>query len=293
MVHIVCSIYQSLQQASELDTDTYKIVTSALIAANGLTCIAVIFTNFTAIYTIVKTSSLHTPSNFFIMGLAMSDLAVGLLAQPALITVQISDVRKDYEFFCDAIKVFEFIGWALASVSILTVTALTADRFLAIQFHLRYQDFVTNKRVGFVLLCIWCYGLVTGALKIVIGKYVLILHVIILVPTGIFNLFCLVKIHLTVRRHSAQIAHQGLPNIPRMKKTVYVTYLIVAAFAVFYLPYVGCVAAVAIMGIKTTHIVLAYRITESIVLFNSLVNPLIYYWRIGELRNATKQLLCV
>lgn len=294
MVHIVCSSYQSLVQSPQLNSSTYEIVTTALIVANALACIIVIVSNFIAIYTIVRTPSLHTPSNLFIFGLALSDFTVGLIAQPALITAQVSDIKKDYTFFCDAIEVFEFTGWALASVSLLTLTALTADRFLAIHFHLRYQEYVTNKRVGIVLAFIWFYGILSGALKRHIGIKVLILHVIVLVPIVIANFYFLAKIYLTVKRHSAQIqdTQQGL-NMPRIKKSVKAMYLIVGAFAIFYLPYIGCVAAVAVAGTQPSGILLAYRITESIVLLNSLVNPLIYYWRIEGLRSAAKQLICV
>ena len=111
-------------------------------------------------------------------------------------------------------------------------------------------------------------------------------------------MYFLLRVHLTVKRHSREIESQRPRdiqepfNLPRIKKSVKVMYLVVGAFAIFYLPYIGCVGALAIKGMQDTTIVLAYRITESIVLLNSLINPSIYYWRIQELRNATKRLMC-
>ncbi|XP_020906135.1 melanocortin receptor 4 [Exaiptasia diaphana] len=295
MVHIGCTFYQALKNSTEGQDSFNGTVAVVLIVVNALASVFVILSNFTAMYTIVRTPALHSPSNVFILGLAMSDFAVGTIAQPALITIQASAIKNNSVYFCNAVKVFEFVGWTLASVSLLTLTALTADRFLAIHFHLRYQEFVTNRRVGIVLVIIWLYGLLSGSLKIIIGKGILILHVIVLVPVAIMNVNFLLKIHLTVRRHSAEIEalqQTAQLNMPRMKKSVKVTYLVVAAFASFYLPYICCAGAIAIKGKETSDIVLAYRITESLVLLNSLVNPMIYYWRIEELRNATRQLIC-
>lgn len=297
MVHIVCNFYLTSTNATEAQNSSYETVAVVLIVVNALASVFVTLSNFTAMYTIVRTPSLHSPSNFFILGLVMSDFAVGTIAQPALITVQASALKNNDIYFCNAVKVFEFVGWTLASVSLLNLTALTADRFFAIHFHLRYQEFVTNRRVGIVLVIIWIYGLLSGWLKILFGKSILVLHVIALVPVALMNVKFLLKIHRTVRRHSAEIESQQQTaqtfNVPRMKKSVKVTYLVVGTFAAFYLPYICCAGAIAIRGKENPDVALAYRVTESLVLLNSFVNPIIYYWRIEDLRNATRQLMCI
>lgn len=45
----------------------------------------------------------------------------------------------------------------LCGVSILGITAVGIDRYLALHLHLRYKQVVTNKRVIASLICIWLF----------------------------------------------------------------------------------------------------------------------------------------
>jgi len=102
-----------------------------------------------------------------------------------------------------------------------------------------------------------------------------------------------VKIYRSVRRHSLQIqAQQQISeqhiNIPRTKKTVKNMYFIAGAFGLSYFPYVGCVAVIMAARELTQIIRILTRVAENIILLNSLINPIIYFWRIEELRNAAR-----
>ena len=95
--------------------------------------------NILAIYTIRKTLSLPKSSKALLLSLAVSDLGVGLLAQPMYV-VYIMDSQQNnaandtnnviYLAFRIAVNLFIF-------ASLFGVTALCAERFLAIYLHLR------------------------------------------------------------------------------------------------------------------------------------------------------------
>ena len=95
--------------------------------------------NIVAIYAIRKTSSLPKNLKTLLLSLAVSDLGVGLLAQPMYV-VYIMDSQQNnatndtnnviYLAFRIPVNLFIF-------VSLFGVTALCAERFLAIYLHLR------------------------------------------------------------------------------------------------------------------------------------------------------------
>ena len=95
--------------------------------------------NIVAIYAIRKTSSLPKNLKTLLLSLAVSDLGVGLLAQPMYV-VYIMDSQQNnatndtnnviYLAFRIPVNLFIF-------ASLFGVTALCAERFLAIYLHLR------------------------------------------------------------------------------------------------------------------------------------------------------------
>jgi len=50
------------------------------------------------------------------------------------------------------------LGWRLCGVSILTLTAISVDRLLALLLGLRYRHVVTLRRVRVVIICSWFIG---------------------------------------------------------------------------------------------------------------------------------------
>lgn len=92
-----------------------------------------------------KTSSLPKNLKTLLLSLAVSDLGVGFLAHPLYVVylvMKLKGVPTTIAFFTQ--KAFHFMGIILGFASFFAVTALTADRFLALQLHLRYQELVRN-----------------------------------------------------------------------------------------------------------------------------------------------------
>ena len=99
-----------------------------------------------------KTSSLTKPLKTLLLSLAVSDLGVGLLAQP----LYIAEMVNHADFLLATFYVVQII---FTFASFLNVVAISVDRFLAIHLHLRYQELVTHKRVVAVVISIWISSL--------------------------------------------------------------------------------------------------------------------------------------
>lgn len=285
-----CTQLPGYQQTFER-SESYEYSLLIILILNSITASIVICSNVLVIYIIVSTRSLHSPSYFLILGLAISDLWVGVLSQPSFSAIQYFELVEVAEPYCVAAVVYQFSGWFLPSVSLLTLTVLTSDRFLALHFHLRYQQLVTCRRVVLVLVIIWIYGILAGIFRLFTTDKIFTAHIVLLVGAIVLNIVLLCKINQTVRRHSAQIQSlqaQSTVNI-RMKKSVNVVYYIIGTFVLCFFPYVGCIVAIVITESWTQTIRILFRAAEFFALMNSLLNPIVYCWRIEEMRNAVRQ----
>ena len=89
-------------------------------------------------------------SIIFLCNLAVSDLLVGLVVQPAYIAEQIVRTVSALQ---EAVRAMGFAG---CGVSLWTITAITVDRFLALHYHLQYPKLMTTSRAIYTIVTIWC-----------------------------------------------------------------------------------------------------------------------------------------
>ena len=104
--------------------------------------------NSLIVLTILKNHSLHSPSMILIFGLALSDLLLGLVAQPLYIAKELSD---NFHFRVHV----TFFLYNCCGVSLWKMTAISLDRLAALHLHMKYTSLVTSTRVTQVLGTIW------------------------------------------------------------------------------------------------------------------------------------------
>lgn len=73
-------------------------------------------------------------------------------------------------------------------------------------------------------------------------------------------------------------------NIARYKKTVSSILWVQLALVVCYVPF--CI--VSILRVNDMKYSMAWLATATLVYFNSSLNPILYCWKIGEVRQAVK-----
>ena len=114
--------------------------------------------NIVAIYAIRKTSSLSKNLKTLLLSQTVSDLGVGLLVQP-MVVVQVMNSKQNNNTKHIAglipTNLLIFATNLFIFATLFSVTALCADRFLAIRVNLRYQELVTYKRVAAAVISIW------------------------------------------------------------------------------------------------------------------------------------------
>lgn len=258
--------------------------------------------NVLVIFAVWKTPSLQTPSNALLISLATSDLAVGLLAQPSFSAWRISQMTGDIKVHCVAGAMSESFGWLLAGVSLFTITAISVERLLAVHLHLRYHDIVTRRGIAKVVLSFWLLWIIITVLRFfVVNRNILrIIAVNFLVITSAIMFLAYVMIYRLVRRHQLQIRQQCFTRSPddnrhkiidmvRYKRSTITMLYILGFFLLCYFPFLLVMLVELAVG-ETLQSKAAYLYTVTSIFINSAINPLIYCWRMMEIRMAIQKI---
>ena len=101
--------------------------------------------NVFVLVAILRISSLRSPSTAFLCSLAVSDLLVGMVVQPFYIAHQLNPGLR----LKDAFDAYSSLS---CGVSLCKVTAISVDRFLALHYHMRYPNLMTDNRAMYISL---------------------------------------------------------------------------------------------------------------------------------------------
>ena len=246
-----------------------------------------------------KETSLHSPSKLLYRNLAITDLCVGIIAEPFYVTYLTSVVNERWDICSYAYWAVTYSGLTLCTVSLLTLTAISVDRLLALLLGLRYRQVVTYRRTCITVTGFWILSIV-GASTLFLNRRITswclyIVSALCLVTT----IFAYAKIFVTLRHNQIHVqshAAQGQPsqpipvNIARYRKAVYSALWVQGALAICYLPYNIAVFLTPQRGMPLS-IYLARSSTAGMVFINSSLNPLLYCWKIREVRQPEKETL--
>ena len=193
-----------------------------------------------------KETSLHPPSKLLYRNLAITDLCVGIIVEPLFVTYWTSVVKERWDICYYAIRAGSFSSFILCAVSLLTVTAVSVDRLLALLLRLRYRQVVTYRRTRITVTGFWIWSIV-GASSFFLNRritswYQDIGTALCLVTT----IFAYAKIFVSLRHNQIHVQNhvaQGQPsqaiplNIARYRKAVYSALWVQGTLGICYLPY--------------------------------------------------------
>ena len=275
-------------------SESYSEFYDTICVLNAVFSLTAFAGNFLALGAIWSTPTLHKPTNILLLGLSLSDLAVGLLVQPLFIVVLIYEVSR--EKYPVLRLIFIFIQAFFISATILTLTSVSVDRCLALILHLRYVAVVTVKKTLLVLCFIWLASVVYAVpflfdneLRRPVSFFVVALCIVV-------NTSTCSTIYRICRRHRIQIQKQELPNQPeafdmtRYRKSLITMIVLLILLIICYFPYICIRAIIAFTDWPVSpRRIFMLRWSASLVYINSSINPLVYCWRIPAMRVAMKR----
>ena len=271
-----------------------------LSVVNICLCLTAFLWNVVILTALRKECSFHPPSKLLFRCLASSDLCVGLILEPLYTAYLMSSPLSPICSFASMLT--SITSGFFCGVSLTTLTTISLDRLLALQLGLRYRRIVTLKRARFFVVFLWLSNGITAMMFnlsyfITVGIMCIVLFLCLIIST-----FSYTKIHITLRQHQSQVDDnaQGQGkfnggksplNIARYRKTVSAALWLQMTLVACYLPFCVVAALYAITGLRSPSRDFAWELTLSLVMLNSSLNPILYFWKIREMRKAVKDTL--
>ena len=274
---------------------------SSLYIANivliSLWCIPTAIMNSFVILIIYITPSLHTSPNTFICSLAFTDLASGLFAQPVYVVSRFAELKYDVNTFCWTWLVSRLLGSWLANTSLLTLAAISIDRVLAVRRALRYRSAVRTKRVVLVAVSLWILAGFFSLIRLLVNDVRMFLGL-----GSSLYLLCLVVLCVSywitfrsLKSHQSQVNHHlrcCLPptsshkhRVTRYRRSASTMLFIVVLTLVCYTPYI-CMSILVLSTGRSVVERTGWAMIDSVLFLNSFLNPILYYWRVKDVRRA-------
>lgn len=290
--HAKCSFLDvNLEQTK--NTFIASILTSIL---NAVFSLLTVSGNYIILRAIWKTRELHSPSFILLFCLAAADLLVGLICQPFFVAYQIAELTDNFSAYCILRMIQNISGWITTGVSFGTLSGVSIDRLLALTLHLRYNTIVTVQRIVRAVCVFWILSIAVVMVRFWIRPWIIFPFAVVVASFVVTTLSTL-KIFQIIRRQQRQITQQqqsvqsSTTNaMIKCRKSAVTVLYVYGLFVLLYLPFCATMFVEAVTGYTLT-VKIAYDYVTTAVFINSFLNPIVYCWRIGEIRRAVKNLL--
>ena len=220
----ICSASVDLIQDSEQVISSY---TAA--SLNVVLSITATLGNILILTALSHHSTLHPLSRFLFRCLATTDLGVGVISQPLFMIHVVSVINKSWKLCFISERLAYITAAGLCGVSVFTLTAISADRLLALKLRMRYRELVTHKRIRLFVAFIWFISFTNALLYLLDQRIFLMGCFVVIVTAVVIATICYFKIYLMLRRQKSRVEdhlNQGRPaaacliNVEKYKKTV-------------------------------------------------------------------------
>ena len=264
-------------------------------AVNTLFSITAILGNSLILLALHKESSLHPPSKLLYRCLATTDLLVGLVSLS--ITYWMSLVHKHWSLCRYAREAIVISSYVLCGVSLLTMTAISVDRLLAMLLGLRYKEIVTLRRTYIILAIVWVACLISGLFSHLNFRITIWCSLIGISSCLVISIASYTKIFRALSHHQAQIQDHARQqpmqpnalNMARYREAVHNALWVQLALVACYIPQFT-MKIVRFLSVQIfSNFFIIHEIENVLMFFNSTLNPFLYCWKIREVRRAVKQ----
>lgn len=290
-----------LLEIHKIDFHDFVTIQSASIlmcVVNSLSAVLAVTANGLIIISICKTPSLRSPPNLLICFLAITDFLSGLITQPAFVLDKVARLKFEENLFCISALTTFVSGYVSSGVSFLTLSAISTERLLALKLHLRYPQYVTNRRVLIVEASIWTVCCLAVLLPFLGYMNVFQIMLAIFGVTSLFiNLITYCVIFRVVKKHQQRVqmeiqlaGHFHGPNAREMRNLKHSSWTLAFICFLYFLCYVPFIAIKISESFSvessSSERVLAQEVNETLILVTACINPVVYFYRLSDLRRS-------
>ena len=298
----------STVQRTGLLSDVNKVHLTTFLALDSIVTLFTVVGNGLFIVTMTRIGAMHIPSNILLAALSVGDTLVGVLAQP-LWLADVSYRLARNRVIPLLIATYTFT-WFLVLLSFTFISLISIDRYVAICHPYWYHANATCKTHAIiVLLAVIAYTILFAVgIGLTLGNKVdsiLIWMVLTLAAMSIFiTAACNFKVFKAIRRSrktissfasSSDTEERRRPIVMRMqeRRTAVTMSAIVIVFFLCYMPFIIQTSLDLLDVIVNRDVIkISNDWTNFFVLFNSMMNPIVYYVRLRSFRSAVKEIFC-
>lgn len=265
--------------------------------------------NSTTIVAVIRFHCLRKMSNMFVANLAVWDVMAGFVALPFSVIVEFTKPKSLESWWFRLCITKEYITLLGLSGNLSGICLIAIERFVFVQYPLRYYSIVTKARVALVLVLSTVYVVFLSIIGISFRKeftnetdcdmanyqitairygYLpvnMIVFTAITVITYVRISYIAYKISKQISQQQPACSLQPSQHSSQMKFTKMMN-LVLGMYFAFYLPYIILSPVISTNKQPVVHVV--YQLTLILWFSNSWTNPFIYGWKNRDFRNAYK-----
>ena len=187
-------------------------------------------------------------------------------------------------------------GYTLSSVSLLTASAISVDRLLALLLGLRYRQVVTLRRTYMIIVIFWIMSV--ASILYLLNRLIPIWYGYILIPLClVMSIASYTNIFLKLRHHKVQVQGHTQHEQPgqinplsmeRYGKAVSSALWVQCTLVACYLPF-PIVRALEDYSKSSPSSSLIFDAATTLIYLNSSLNPFLHCWKISEVKQAVKE----
>ena len=269
-------------------------------AVNILLSITATLGNVLILVALYKVSSVQAPTKLILRSLTVTDLCVGVVVQPLFVPLLLyPDFMTKINIFTPIFLAQSGLSYTLCSVSFFTATAMTIDRFLALRLRLRYRNVVNLPRVRVAIALCWFIGIYIGLTFIFWSSPITLKQIAVcFVLWMCMSLTFYTMICLTLRKqrvqeqenHSPLSSNRGLfpSRLTIYKKILSGIAWVQLALAACYFPFLILVFIKMATNLRGEKANILWMSAITLIYFNSSINPVLYCWKMKQVRRAAK-----
>ena len=242
-----------------------------------------------------RNPALRTPSHVLLAGLAFTDFCTGLISLPVLAAFMLAHLRES-SLRCTFSLISFCVGHFFAASTVVIITMAAAERWLCMS----RRSLLTVRRVTILFTIMVCLITAFVTVRVISFRHLSkdidnLLNGGFLTAAAICILVIAVsyyKVFGIIRHHQKGVqANQNSIDISKYRKSIFTVLYILALFVITYLPYLGNELTSHVLQEFGDMFLTRHNFTTIFVYVSSLLNPLLYCWRIKEIKIGVKNLV--